>query len=96
MEKVKLKSCPFCGDHDVQLQYVGNLSNQVICLACGSRGPSDGYNEAIERWNLRAVAHNELPDDYQEPVVITCERCGRKTSHPEGWHYCGAKADQHG
>lgn len=23
-----------------------------------------------------------------EEVRIVCERCGRSTSHPEGWHYC--------
>lgn len=89
MEKVKLKSCPFCDDHDVQLQYVGNLNNQVICLACGARGPTDGYDEAIERWNHRAE-HQQ--DKYHEPVQITCERCGRSTSHPEGWHYCHSVA----
>uniref|UniRef100_A8GLP2 ASCH domain-containing protein n=1 Tax=Serratia proteamaculans (strain 568) TaxID=399741 RepID=A8GLP2_SERP5 len=36
------------------------------------------------------VDDGDLLYDYQEPVQITCERCGRKTSHPEGWHYCGA------
>ncbi|MBF8421003.1 hypothetical protein [Klebsiella pneumoniae] len=23
-----------------------------------------------------------------QPEVIICERCGRTTTHPEGWHYC--------
>ncbi|OJT40963.1 Lar family restriction alleviation protein [Serratia plymuthica] len=65
MAETELKPCPFCGDHDVQLQYVGNLSNQVICLACGARGPADGYDEALERWTRRTAPHNDLQDELE-------------------------------
>ena len=35
-------------------------------------------------------------DKIDRAAGIKCERCGRSTSHPEGWHYCGAKEAHHG
>lgn len=48
---------------------------------------------------LKEVLENRKADTelkaLLQPEVITCERCGRTTTHPEGWHYChGGKDDQ--
>ncbi|EFH2757056.1 hypothetical protein [Escherichia coli] len=37
---------------------------------------------------LKAARHSLLL-----PEIITCERCGRATTHPEGWHYCHGGKD---
>lgn len=57
----------------------------VDCPACKSIWTAC---QTISRQHVAGM--DAFSDDYQELVLITCERCGRKTSHPEGWHYCSA------
>lgn len=48
--------------------------------------------KAGHEWALEVFYSPHKPDEQPEEEIFTCERCGRKTSHPEGWHYCGMAA----
>ena len=51
---------------------------------------------ALEELQEHRKADAELKaarDSLLQPDKITCERCGRTTTHPEGWHYCHGGKD---
>ena len=56
----KLKSCPFCGSHDVEVYFgedtglVNDHQFIVICPDCGGAGcPSENEERATYMWNSR-------------------------------------------
>ncbi|EMX9090292.1 hypothetical protein [Klebsiella michiganensis] len=62
-----------------------------------------GANNMAELLTKAAAAANELQDRRKHDEAyfnslnreeITCELCGRTTTHPEGWHYCSDKAKE--
>ena len=53
---VKLKSCPFCGSSDLDIESAGCAHDMynVACGGCEAWGPTEDTKEkAIEKWNLR-------------------------------------------
>lgn len=66
-------------------------------------GRRPGASSMAELLTKAASAASELQDrrkfdalycDLPSQEEITCEICGRKTTHPEGWHYCHSKATE--
>lgn len=52
----RLKPCPYCGSHEVELRWTGEMA-RVYCDKCGACGGfGDRPNEARELWNRRAEA----------------------------------------
>jgi hypothetical protein len=83
-----LDSITICGlGEDSEVHFTSAEFGEVVdCPACKSMWKAC---QTISPKNVAGM--DTLSDDDQEPVLITCERCGRKTSHPEGWHYCHAR-----
>ncbi|KON62794.1 hypothetical protein KOEU_37120 [Komagataeibacter europaeus] len=66
-----------------------------IATRLGLLGDKTGnVTKAGHEWAMKIFYshHKQSKQPYEQPEqeIFTCERCGRKTSHPEGWHYCGA------
>lgn len=56
MMRERLKSCPHCGSHEVELRWTGEMA-RVYCDKCGACGGfGNRPNEARELWNRRAEA----------------------------------------
>ncbi len=71
---------------------MANSFNKMIDEKIIKRGKTSLLMQVLKNSVTETVRSAEhLQDDYQEPARITCEICGRSTSHPEGWHYCGGK-----
>ncbi|CTS08000.1 TPA: hypothetical protein ACP4WM_000235 [Escherichia coli] len=64
------------------------------CRHQGWEGNAREYDQII--CALRELQQRRNADrDYQRALEaanpkITCPRCGKTTTHPEGWHYCHA------
>lgn len=43
-------------------------------------------NQLTKEWLQQTIA--ELESRTVAAESFTCPRCGRTTTHPEGWHYC--------
>jgi hypothetical protein len=56
-EAMQLEHCPFCGTKHSLSSCVAGRHQQVICGACGARGPEVyaflPYAVAAESWNVR-------------------------------------------
>jgi hypothetical protein len=54
---MKLEQCPFCGTNFSLLPEASGRHQQIVCGACGARGPevyrSLPYSTAVESWNCR-------------------------------------------
>ena len=54
MMRERLKACPHCGSHEVELRWTGEMA-RVYCDKCGACGGfGNRPNEARELWNRRA------------------------------------------
>jgi hypothetical protein len=54
---MQLEHCPFCGTSHSLLPDASGRYQQIVCVACGARGPEVyrnlPYKVAVESWNLR-------------------------------------------
>jgi Lar family restriction alleviation protein len=52
---IEVKSCPFCGEDDVQIDETSPSCYQVVCPECEAIGPVSEVNPqaAILAWNCR-------------------------------------------
>jgi hypothetical protein len=57
---MQLEHCPFCGTNHTLLPDCYGRYQQIVCGACGARGPevyrSLPYAVAVESWNTRQAS----------------------------------------
>lgn len=87
MPEIKLKPCPFCGEHNAYIMpvYSGirdeaeHKSYEVVCDCCGaSISIYDEYEtleEAAEAWNHRADTRNESQQVLDDGAFGACPNC---------------------
>ena len=82
IDKLELKPCPFCGENDTHLKYLGPHECRVECT-CGATGSWATRGErAIEVWNRRhpcpeCAAKKVKIHEYESPEnEATREECG--------------------
>ena len=87
----KLKSCPFCGNNDIQISYKEMKNFQgfnVWCYKCNTEQYTfvddsykyEGKIEAINLWNTRTTERKEKTDT-------------TKTLNDVTWHQCKCQDD---
>lgn len=81
MDKVYLAPCPFCAGHakkEVYDPYDGyqgrNTVYKVICRECGAVVKANSFDEAVKKWNKRAMTARELFNSYRR----ICEEYSHK------------------
>lgn len=54
---------------------------------------TDAERAELQEYRKADAELKAARDSLLQPEKITCERCGRTTTHPEGWHYCHGGKD---
>lgn len=89
MEKIKLKTCPFCGsENKIKIEHLNALFCNWLCrcYGCNAIISGDTKGSTIKKWNRRAPewfsVDKVLPADWRACLIATAE----------GWAvagYCG-------
>lgn len=83
---------PTCDHHWIASE--GRTASGVLCEKCGAYDVPDPEQPHARCPQFTNREFANLQADGCAPNDQPCVLCGVVSSHPEGWHYCKAKADK--
>lgn len=83
---------PTCDHHWIASE--GRTSSGLLCDKCGAYEVPDPEQPHARHPQFTNRDFAQLQADGCAPNDKPCVLCGVVSSHPEGWHYCKAKADE--